>query len=136
LHYRVDDASTPFRDPSTYPAFAFFFSHRDTVHQIIYHVQDMLHKSLAWLHFVEQFGKILVINNSRMNLVTGVHAIVGLSSNGQQPAPGESLSPLFGGYFLRCLSENSSRVGADSFGAFSPGFGGGYGGSDRVRDWR
>jgi hypothetical protein len=25
-------------------------------------------------------------------------------------------------------------VGEDSFGAFSPGFGGGYGGSDRVRE--
>lgn len=99
----VHDAFCRHGKTRRHPLGFLLFSHADNMRHGCKLLQYMYVELALWLHNVRQIRYNTGNYNSCMNLVTGVYAIVGLSSNGQQPTPGESLSPLFGGFVLRCF---------------------------------
>jgi hypothetical protein len=73
------------------------------MHQTFTLLQYTYVKVVLWLHNVKRLGYNTGNYNLCVELVAGLYAIIGLSRNGQRPAPGESLLPLFGGFILRCF---------------------------------
>lgn len=103
LHYRIDDATAPLSDASAHPVCPFLFSHGDTVHRPVYHVQDMFNLVALWLRFVEQFGKIQVtITVFDREFVAGLSAQDGLLFREQRPTTQEPATSWVVA-FLRCF---------------------------------
>lgn len=103
LRYGIHQPLSSGGEPCRHSLRFLFFPHADNMHLFSALPQRMYVKIASRLHIVKQIRYNTSNYNSRMSLVTGARAIVGLPRNGQQPAPGESLSPLFGGFILRCF---------------------------------
>lgn len=103
LHESIDDAATPLSDASAYPVCSFLFSHGDTVHRPIYHVQDMFNLAVLWLRFVEQNGKIQeLLPVFDREFVAGLSAQDGLLFREQRPTTQEPATSWVVA-FLRCF---------------------------------